>query len=51
MSFTSNSKYCIASLMNYNNNRIVAVVLKAEGSQFSDTRKLLEFAKVAANEQ
>ena len=29
MAFTSNSKYCIASLMNYNNNKIIAIVLKA----------------------
>lgn len=50
MAFTSNSKYCISSLMNYNNNIIIAVVLKSEGSQFSDTKKLLEFAKVAIAE-
>ncbi|MBR1844439.1 MAG: D-alanyl-D-alanine carboxypeptidase [Lachnospiraceae bacterium] len=50
MAYTTASKYTIASLMNYNNNKIIAVVLKAEGSQFSDTKKLLEFAKVAVAE-
>ena len=50
MSFTTNSKHCISSLMNYNNQKIIAVVLKAEGSQFSDTKKLFEYAKVAIAE-
>ena len=50
MAYTSKSKYCIASLMNNNNNKIIAVILKAEGTQFGDTKKLMEFAKVASAE-
>ena len=50
LAFTSASKWCIASMMNYNNNNIIAVVLKAEGTQFGDTKKLLEFGKAATAE-
>ena len=50
MAFTSTAKHTIVSLMNHNNNKIIAVVLKAEGSQFSDTKKLLEYAKLAITE-
>ena len=50
LAYTSKSKYCITSLMNQNNNKIIAVVLKATGTQFSDTKKLFEFAKVAVAE-
>lgn len=50
LAHTSKAKFCIASMMNQNNNKIIAVVLKAEGTQFSDTKKLFEFAKVAVAE-
>ena len=48
LAYTSNSKFCVASMMNYNNNQIITVVLKAEGSQFNDTKKTLEFGKLSA---
>ena len=50
LGYTSASKWCVASMMNYNNNNVIAVVLKAEGTQFGDTKKLLEFGKVASSE-
>lgn len=50
LAFTNASKWCIASMMNYYNNNIIAVVLKAEGSQFGDTKKLMEFGKIATTE-
>ena len=50
LAFTNASKWCIASMMSYYNNNIIAIVLKAEGSQFSDTKKLLEFGKIATTE-
>lgn len=50
LAFTSASKWCIASMMNYYNNNVIAVVLKAEGTQFGDTKKLLEFGKAATTE-
>ena len=50
LAFTNASKWCIASMMSYYNNNIIAVVLKAEGSQFNDTKKLLEFGKIATTE-
>ena len=37
-------------MMSYYNNNIIAVVLKAEGTQFGDTKKLLEFGKIATTE-
>lgn len=50
LAYTNASKWCISSMMSYYNNNIIAVVLKAEGSQFGDTRKLLEFGKIATTE-
>ena len=50
LAYTSSSKFCIASMMNYNNNHIISVVLKAEGSQFNDTKKTFEFGKLVAAE-
>ena len=47
LAYTSASKYCIASLMQYNNCNFIAVSLKAEGSQFSSTKRLFDFAKQA----
>ena len=50
MGYAAKAKFCVASMMNYNNNYVIAVVLKAEGSQFSDTKKLFEFGKIATTE-
>jgi D-alanyl-D-alanine carboxypeptidase len=50
LAYTNASKWCISSMMSYYNNNIIAVVLKAEGSQFGDTKKLLEFGKIATTE-
>ena len=50
MGYTSKAKYTMASMIDYNGQRIIAVVLKANGSQYTDTTKLLNFAKVASLE-
>lgn len=50
MGYTSKAKYTIASEIDYNGQRLIAVVLKANGSQFTDTTKLLNYAKVASLE-
>ena len=50
MGYTSKAKYTIASQLDYNGQRIIAVVLNANGSQFTDSTKLLNFAKVASLE-
>lgn len=50
MGYTSKAKYTMASEVDYNGNRLIAVVLKANGSQFADTKKLLNYAKVACVE-
>ena len=50
MGYTSKAKYTIASELDYNGQRIVAVVLSANGSQFTDSTKLLNFATVASLE-
>lgn len=47
LGYTSKAKYTMASMIDYNGNKLIAVVLKANGSQFSDTKKLLDFGKVA----
>ncbi|MBR4315128.1 MAG: hypothetical protein IKP66_09490 [Lachnospiraceae bacterium] len=50
MGYTSKAKYTVASEIDYNGQRLIAVVLKANGSQFTDTTKLLNFAKIASLE-
>lgn len=50
MGYTSKAKYTIASEIDYNGQRLIAVVLKANGSQFTDSTKLLNYAKVASLE-
>lgn len=47
LAYSSASKYCIASLTQQSNCNIIAVVLKAEGQQFTATKKLIEYAKTA----
>ena len=50
MGYTSKARYTIASELDYNGQRLIAVVLYANGSQWTDTTKLLNFAKVASLE-
>lgn len=50
MGYTSKALYTLVSAMPYNNQKIITVVLHANGSQFSDTKKLLDFSKKAADE-
>ena len=50
MGYTSKAGYTIASEVDYNGQKLIAVVLKANGSQWEDTTKLLNYAKVASLE-
>ena len=50
LGYNSKAKYCIASMMNYNGDTVIAIALKANGSQFSDTKKLLDFGKIACEQ-
>lgn len=50
MGYTSKAKYTMASEIDYNGQRLVAVVLKANGTQYTDMTRLLNFAKVACVE-
>ena len=45
LAHSSKTKFCIASLMQQNNQNYIAVVLKADGQQFVATKKLFDFAK------
>ena len=50
MGYTSRALYTIASELDYNGQRFLAIVFKANMSQWTDTKKLLNFAKVASLE-
>ena len=50
MGYTSRALYTIASELDYNGQRFIAVVLKANTTQWTDTKKLFNFAKVASLE-
>lgn len=50
MGYTSKAKYTIASELDYNGQRLIAVVLHSNGAQWTDTTRLLNFAKVASLE-
>ncbi len=50
MGYTSKALYTIASELDYNGQRFIAVVLKTKNSQWTDTKKLLNFAKIASLE-
>lgn len=50
LGYTSSSGYTMASMCNYQGNRLIAIVLKAKGSQFEDTKKLINFAKLCYEE-
>ena len=45
LGYTSKALYTIASVLVYNNVKFIAVVLHANGTQFSDTKKLFNYAK------
>lgn len=50
LGYNEKARYCVASMINHKGNNIVIILLKANGSQFSDTRKLVEVAKIACEE-
>ncbi|MBR1454394.1 MAG: hypothetical protein IJ593_07090 [Lachnospiraceae bacterium] len=50
MGYTSKALYTMASEIDYNGQKLIAVVLKANKTQWDDTKKLLNFAKVASLE-
>ena len=50
MGYTSRALYTIASELDYNGQRFIVVVLKSNMTQWTDTKKLLNFAKVASLE-
>lgn len=50
LGYTSKSGYTMASMCNYQGNRFIAIVLKTKGSQFEDTKKLINFAKLCYEE-
>lgn len=50
MGYTSKTLYTIVSELDYNGQRLIAVVLKAKNSQWTDTKKLLNYAKIASLE-
>ena len=50
MGYTSVARYTLASSTNFNGQRLIAVVLKSNGTQFSDSKKLLNFAKTVCLE-
>ena len=50
LGYTSKALYTLSAAMPYNNQKLITVVLHANGSQFPDTKKLLDFSKKAADE-
>ena len=50
MGYTSKAKYTMATTLDYNGQKFIAVVLRADGTQWTDTTRLLNFAKVASLE-
>lgn len=50
MGYTSKTGYTMASMCNYKGNRLIVVILKAKGSHFEDTKKLIDFAKLCYEE-
>ena len=51
LGYTSKALYTMASEVDYNGNKLIAVVLKSNGSQFADTTKLLNFSKTSLFER
>ena len=45
MGYTSKALYTMGSLLVHNNQKLIAIILHANGSQFSDTKKLFEYGK------
>ena len=50
LGYTSKALYTIASVFVYNNVKFIGVVLHANGTQFSDTKKLFNYAKTIFSE-
>lgn len=50
MGYTSKTGYTMASMCNYKGNRLIVVILKETGSHFENTKKLIDFAKLAYEE-
>ena len=50
MGYTSKTLYTIASELDYNGQKIIVVALRTKDSQWTDTKKLLNFAKIASLE-
>lgn len=51
LGYTSKALYTMASEIDYNGNKLIAVVLRSNGSQFADTTKLLNFSKTSLFER
>lgn len=51
LGYTSKALYTMASEVDYNGNKLIAVVLRSNGSQFADTTKLLNFSKTSLFER
>lgn len=47
MGYTSKAQHTMASTIDYNGTKLIAVLLYAQGTQFDDTTRLLNYAKVA----
>ena len=50
MGYTSKALYTMASYIIHNGQKLIAIDMKANGTQFSDTTKMLDFAKNASTE-
>ena len=50
MGYTSKAKYTIVSTIEYNGVKLITVALKANGTQYTDSTKLLNYAKTACIE-
>ena len=49
MGYTSKAKYTMASFVLHNNQKIIAVCMYSNGSQFVDTKRMLNFGKVVVD--
>lgn len=50
MGYTSKALYTMASYVIHNGQKLIAIDMKANGTQFNDTTKMLDFAKKASTE-
>lgn len=51
LGYTSKALYTMASELDYNGNKLIAVVMRSNGTQFADTTKLLNFGKTSLFER